>query len=61
MAAENRAGTTQADMKMEFLQESHEVKREKLKPGAGWSVGDGGGSFASSRFYTILSTCQATL
>lgn len=44
MAAENRAGTTQADMKMEFLQESHEVKRKKLKPGAGWGVGMGVGA-----------------
>lgn len=46
---------------LEFLQESQEVKRQKLKPGAGWGVGMGVGSFASSRFYTILSTCQATL
>lgn len=29
---------------LEFLQESHEVKRKKLKPGAGWGVGMGVGA-----------------
>lgn len=35
---------------LEFLQESHEVKRKKLKPGAGWGVGMGVGAFLPADF-----------